>query len=102
YGDPLYAINAHTGDQLAMEARVGTWSPDRTTLATPTAVCYMRAKFISRPFEAVDTLATGVTAYPFLNKWTGFDRWMPRLGDWLSGASLACLILFTVSGRGPR
>jgi hypothetical protein len=41
-----------------------------------------------------------MTSYPFLNKWGGFEPWLPGLGYWLAGAALLGLTLFTASANG--
>ena len=48
----------------------------------------------------LDTVALGLTSYPFTNKWHGFDAWNPTLARWLSRACLLGLLLFLASGAG--
>jgi hypothetical protein len=93
FGDPLYAINYHTGTYLALERRVVD--------TQPSAAAYVGTKALSRPFRTIDTVVLGLTNYPFANKWTGFDPWSPALGKWLSRAALLGLFLCvgTVQGR---
>jgi hypothetical protein len=45
-------------------------------------------------------VTAGLTSYPFLNKWDGFDRWVPYLGVWLAWAALAGLLCFVRSSSG--
>ncbi len=88
----MYAINYHAANYQASEGR--------TVDAKPNAVGYFRSKLAHRPFAMLDSLALGMTSYPFSNKWHGFDVWLPRAGYWLSWASLFGLLLFTRSDSG--
>ncbi|MFO7695170.1 MAG: glycosyltransferase family 39 protein [Vicinamibacterales bacterium] len=92
FGDPFYAINVHANVYRAAEGQA-----EESGL---TAVAYLRGMARTRPFETADTVALGLTAYPFQNKWRGFDPWVPGLGRWLSWASLLGLFLFTGSAAG--
>ena len=80
FGDPLYSINYHTRNYLAVEGA--------SVASRPTAVAYVGGKALTRPYRTLDTVAVGMTSYPFSNKWDGFDRWIPGLGEWLSYAAL--------------
>ena len=53
-----------------------------------------------RPFHLIDTGLTGLTTYPFANKWDGLDYVSPWIGRVLSVASAAGLILFLGSAAG--
>lgn len=92
FGDPLYTLNYQPLYYLAAEQ---AQSP-----TTPGAVGYIGEKLASAPFRTLDTWALGMTSYPFLNKWSGFDPWLPGLGYWLAGAALLGLILCAASGNG--
>jgi hypothetical protein len=92
FGDPLYAMDYHTGTYLASEGQV--------VQSRPTAAAYVTTKALSRPFGTVDTVALGLTSYPFLNKWQGFEPWISTLGTWLSRAALFGLVLFVGSAAG--
>jgi 4-amino-4-deoxy-L-arabinose transferase-like glycosyltransferase len=92
FGNPLYAIDAHTNVYLATEGQA--------VASPPTATAYVASRALSRPFQTLDTVALGITSYPFLNKWGGFDRWIPALGKWLSWASLLGMLLLLGSGAG--
>lgn len=92
FGDPLYSINYHTSNYLAAEGA--------SVASRPTAVAYVGAKAFTRPYRTLDTVAVGMTSYPFSNKWDGFDRWIPGLGEWLSYAALIGLVMFAGSGSG--
>jgi hypothetical protein len=59
---------------------------------------YLRTGF--RPFRLLDTGLTGLTTYPFANKWQGFDYISPWVGRILSVAAVAGLILFLGSPAG--
>lgn len=88
FGDPLYAINRLTHDQLAMEGRAPSGAPE------PGAVTYAVSKAIARPFQTFDTVVMGLTRYPFVNKWTPFTRWLPGLDVVLSWSAVIGLWLF--------
>ena len=89
-GDPLYAINSPAGVYEAAEGQG----------ARPTAAGYVGAKALDRPFRLLDTVALGMTAYPFENKWRGFVVWSPALGQWLSRAALVGLFIWLGSTPG--
>jgi 4-amino-4-deoxy-L-arabinose transferase-like glycosyltransferase len=92
FGDPLYTLNYQPLAYLAWEhAQPAT---------TPGAVGYIGGKLLNAPFQTLDTAALGMTSYPFLNKWDGFEPWLPGLGHWLAVAALLGLILFAASGNG--
>ena len=92
FGDPLYAINYHPGYYLAAEHLQPS--------ATPGAAGYIGEKLINAPFQTLDAAALGMTSYPFLNKWNGFEPWVPGLGHYLAGAALLGLLLFSASANG--
>ena len=90
YGDPFYAVNFHT-----------RFYRSRSGIAFDSAMSwlqYLRTGF--RPFHLVDTGLTGLTTYPFTNKWGGFDYLSPWVGDVLSIATAAGLVLFLFSPAG--
>ena len=91
YGDPLYSFNVH-GDVYRVAE--GQRESGQGTAA------YIIGKVTSRPFEMLDTIARGLTTYPFTNKWGGFDRWRPGLGRWVSWAAVAGLMLLAGSVQG--
>jgi len=92
FGDPLYAINVH--------ANVYRTAEGQTEQSGLTAAAYIESTARNRPFQSLDTVVLGLTAYPFENKWRGFDQWVPSLGTWLSRASLLGLILLMGSTTG--
>ena len=90
YGDPLYAVNFHT---KFYRSRSGI--PYESAM---TWMQYLHTGF--RPFHLIDTGLTGLTSYPFANKWDGLDYLSPWVGRVLSVASAAGLILFLGSATG--
>jgi 4-amino-4-deoxy-L-arabinose transferase-like glycosyltransferase len=84
-GDPFFAINYHTRYYRAAEGL----APDHSVGALE----YVGRKLGQRPFATVDTAAVGLLVFPFTNKWTGFDAWLPRLGRVLLGFAFAGLVL---------
>ena len=90
YGDPLYAVNFHT---KFYRSRSGI--PFDTSMSW---MQYLRAGF--RPFHLIDAGLTGLTTYPFANKWDGLDPLSPWVGRVLSVASMAGLVLFLGSPPG--
>jgi 4-amino-4-deoxy-L-arabinose transferase-like glycosyltransferase len=90
YGDPLYAVNFHT---KFYRSRTGI--PHDTAMGW---MQYLRAGF--GPFHLIDTGLTGLTTYPFANKWAGLDYLSPWVGRVLSLASVAGLVLFLGSATG--
>jgi hypothetical protein len=92
YGDPLYALNYQPLAYLAWEHAQPTTPPG--------ALGYISQKVLSAPFRTFDTAALGMTSYPFLNKWQGFEPWFPGLGTGLAAAALVGLALFLTSRNG--
>jgi hypothetical protein len=90
YGDPFYAVNFHT---KFYRSRSGM-SFDRSM----SWLQYLHTGF--RPFHLIDTGLTGLTTYPFANKWDGLDHLSPWAGGLLSVAALAGLVLFVFSPAG--
>jgi 4-amino-4-deoxy-L-arabinose transferase-like glycosyltransferase len=86
FGDPLYAINVHANVYRGAEGHAS--DPNAT------ATGYVRDKLLRRPWQTMDEALWGLTATPFLNKWSGFDAWLPALGAGLSYAALFGLVLF--------
>lgn len=90
YGDPFYAVNVHTRfyrsrSGLAFQESMG-W------------LDYLRA---GSPLPAqVTTGLTGLTLYPFANKWHGLDYVSPWLARVLPVAAVAGLALFLRSAQG--
>jgi len=73
YGDPFYTFNVHGAIYSGAEGQVG-W--------TGSTASYVAGKIAQRPFEALDTVAQGMTTYPFVNKWFGLERWVPGIREW--------------------
>jgi len=90
YGDPLYAVNFHT-----------RFYRSRSGIPYDRAMSWMQYLHIGfRPFQLIDTGLTGLTTYPFANKWDGLEYLSPWVGRVLSVASVAGLILFLGSAIG--
>ena len=90
YGDPFYAVNFHT---KFYRSRSGI--PFDSSMSW---LEYLHTGF--RPFHLVDTGLTGLTTYPFANKWEGLDHLSPWAGRAMSVASVAGLVLFLGSPAG--
>ncbi len=92
FGDPFYAINYHTQYYLDHEG-----APPVIMSASR----YILDKFAARPVETTDIAIQGLFVYPFQNKWSGLNVWMPGLGTTLSWLSVAGLVwwLFLPRGR---
>jgi 4-amino-4-deoxy-L-arabinose transferase-like glycosyltransferase len=91
-GDPLIAINAHT-----RYYRAGEGLPYNTPQS---AVDYIRDKLSRRPLFQADTALTGIFVWPFQNKWSGFNLWLPHLSVVLKLCAIAGLLLFLASPNG--
>jgi len=91
-GDPIPAFNVHAGIYGAVEGRAA--GPKQSTAT------YILDQIRQRPMRVADTVALGLTTYPFLNKWTGFGLWAPGAGAVLSWAALIGLFLFAGSRDG--
>ncbi len=90
YGDPLYAVSFHTRFYRA-----------RSGLPVHGAMGWMQYLHTGfRPFQLIDTGLTGLTTYPFTNKWAGLAYLSPWVGPILSAASLAGLLMFVGSATG--
>ncbi len=92
FGDPLYALNYQPLYYLAAEHAQPSTAPG--------AVGYVGRKLLSAPARTLDTWVIGMTSYPFLSKWDGFEPWLPGLGRWLGGAALLGLVLLAASANG--
>jgi hypothetical protein len=92
FGDPLYAINVHANVYRITEGQGA--DPQAT------AFRYIGSKLRTRPLQTLQTGLTGLTTYPFRNKWAGFDAWSPEWRAWLSSAALLGLLLFAATWRG--
>lgn len=92
FGDPLYAINFHTGAYRATEGQPFE--------VRQSAGEYLGQHFRASPVRMLDTFILGMTSYPFSNKWRGFSPWGAWIGTWLSRAALLGLLLFVWSDSG--
>jgi dolichyl-phosphate-mannose-protein mannosyltransferase len=90
-GDPLVAINYHTGYYRYAEGL-----PSQAPMS---ASQYVRTKFLRSPLRTVDTGVIGVVVQPFATKWSGLEaRWLRPLLYW--GAVAGLLMLpFVATGR---
>lgn len=91
YGDPLYTFNVH-GRIYSIAEQHAYWNGSTAG--------YVGQKIAHRPFQMLDTVAQGLTTYPFANKWHGLDYWMPGLGMWAAASSIAGLVVFAASAHG--
>jgi hypothetical protein len=91
YGDPLYTFNVH-GNIYSIRQGEGEW--------TGSTAEYVAHEIAQRPIAAVDTIAQGVTTYPFENKWHGLDRWVAGLGHWAAVAAIGGLMVLAAFGSG--
>ena len=91
YGDPLYTFNVHGNIYRIAEGRSET---NQGTFA------YVGEKIAARPFTMLDTIANGLTTYPFSNKWLGLEAWRRGLGRFASVAAIGGLILLASSTAG--
>lgn len=91
-GDPLFAINYHTGYY-----RYGEGLPSEKPMS---AAAYVGGKFAARPFAAFDTGAVGIFVQPFVTKWFGLEPWLTGLGSVLSWCAVLGLVLLPFSAAG--
>jgi 4-amino-4-deoxy-L-arabinose transferase-like glycosyltransferase len=91
YGDPFYTFNVHGEIYSAAEGQAD-WKGSTAS--------YVKRRITQRPIEIIDTVAQGLTSYPFTNKWHGLDGWMSRLGERASIAALAGLVVLAASPHG--
>ena len=91
FGDPFYTINVHADVYREAEGQAARQE---------SVSQYLAAHLRREPIATIDTVALGLTQYPFVNKWRGFDRWMPHAGRALSWLAIAGLFLFVASREG--
>jgi hypothetical protein len=72
-GDPLLAINYHTGYYRFAE--------NQPIQEPMTAAEYLRSKFADRPIRTLDTGLNGLLVQPFITKWHGFEEWVRGFGS---------------------
>jgi len=92
-GDPLYAIDYHTGFY-----RYGEGVPSEQPMSAAT---YIASKMTQKPISTIDTAITGIFVHPFANKWTGLEAWARGAGRVLSWLAIVGLVtwLFFPDGR---
>jgi hypothetical protein len=81
YGDPFHAVNAHAAFYARRAGFAGV--PNVSQLITT----------LFSPWEFLETGLTGLTSYPFANKWSGLGAFIPGLGLPARALSLAGLVL---------
>ena len=93
YGDPLIAINYHTGYYRFAE--------DRPIDTPMSAAEYLRGKFADRPIRTLDTGLNGLFVQPFVTKWRGFNEWVSGFGAFARAVSIVGLaaLPFLAAGR---
>jgi hypothetical protein len=92
FGDPLYSIDAHADVYRATDGQ--------PVENSQTAREYLVAEARARPLRTLDTIVLGMTRYPFVNKWTGFEPWGRYVGRSLLVLALAGLLGFAVTPAG--
>jgi len=90
FGDPLYAINYHTGFYRSRAGLDGSGAMGWTDFL----------RLGRGPFELLDTMLLGLTSVPFSDKWIGFRNWSPALGPSLAWASVVGLLLWASEAEG--
>ena len=92
-GDPLVAINYHTGYY-----RFGEGLPSGEPMS---ASRYVRTKLARAPLGTLDTGVMGVVVQPFVTKWSGLEVTARGLRPLLYWAAIAGLVMlpFAAAGR---
>lgn len=91
-GDPLLAINYHTGYY-----RFAEHQPHEAPMS---AMSYLRAKWLAHPLGTADVGFQGLFIQPFVSKWQGYRYWAPGLGTVARTLSLVGLVMLTTFGAG--
>jgi hypothetical protein len=91
FGDPFYTFSVHGNIYRVAEGQQESGGSTSD---------YIRNKFATRPLEMLDTIALGLTDYPFSNKWQGLDHWRRGLSAWARAAGLAGLVVLATSASG--
>jgi 4-amino-4-deoxy-L-arabinose transferase-like glycosyltransferase len=89
-GDPLIAINYHTGYY-----RYGEGLPSQQPMS---AMQYLQTKVGRSPLTTIDTAMVGVFVVPFETKWTGLAPWLRPARFWAAVAGLL-MLPFIATGR---
>lgn len=90
-GDPFYSFNVHGSVYSLAEGQAEY---------TGGTVGYITQKFSRRPVLMFDTVAQGLTTYPFLNKWGGFMSWLEGLWRWAAALSVIGLVILAALPAG--
>jgi hypothetical protein len=64
------------------------------------AAAYIGSKLASRPLATLDDGFIGLFVWPFATKWTGWDPWLPAVGQAAEVAAIAGLGMLLSSGGG--
>jgi hypothetical protein len=90
YGDPLYAINAHTRFYRGAQG-----------LDAQPPMSWLSYLWSSRtPFVALNTAYVGLTLYPFESKWSSFRYLLGPLTPLLAGAAFVGLLILAFHSTG--
>ncbi|HSE40278.1 MAG TPA: glycosyltransferase family 39 protein, partial [Acidobacteriota bacterium] len=92
YGDPLFSVNDNTKFYRARE-NLAAKEPQ-------SVAAYLKGRLIERPYRFIDIGLEGLTRYPFLNKWKGFNYLSPFLSKFLAASALLGIILLLFSSHG--
>ncbi|HET9272025.1 MAG TPA: hypothetical protein VFO31_27795, partial [Vicinamibacterales bacterium] len=90
-GDPFYAFTVHGSVYSLAEGK-----PEYTG----GTVGYILEKFERQPLVMFDTVAQGLTTYPFTNKWGGLGHWVDGLAGRAAAAALVGLVVLAALPRG--
>jgi hypothetical protein len=91
-GDPLYAINYHTGYY-----RFGEGLPSGQPMS---AAAYIADKIARHPVGALDTGFSGLFVEPFVTKFHGYEGYAPHIGAALAWCSAAGLVMLAFARAG--
>jgi hypothetical protein len=91
-GDPLLAINYHTGYYRYAEGLPAA--------APMSAAEYVRTKIARRPFGSLDVAVSGLFVRPLDTKWRFYDIWLRGLASVLLWLAVIGLVLWLFSGTG--
>ena len=92
FGDPLIAIDVHTGYY-----RAGEGVPVDRPMS---AGAYLAGKLRRQPVGQFDTAITGIFVLPLRNKFGGFGFWLPHLAEVLRALAAIGLVVWLASPTG--
>ncbi len=92
-GDPLFAINYHTG--------IYRFAEKQAIHEPMSAAEYLRGKLVDRPIRSLDTGLNGLFVQPFITKWHGFEPWVEGFGSTVRAIAVVGLaaLPFFAAGR---